>query len=246
MSWLCIELGAWFTSQDALYASERIFYFVNQARGDRRLPVSHHIQVGASTISRLADIVKTAQCSLSDAIKISAEWEHFWSVYFSMPGGGTPRAGAASMLPDADSSIKKAWEASPQYKKMQSERGRAMAQATRPNPGVSLRPNPETSGEEQTSHWCRGRPGVEPRSLARVEVASAASHPRCSWEHHHLVRESVIGQEALVWNIVRNLAISLSATWPSGYHKAVALRDQLAQEMVGSRWQPHEWKPLMV
>ena len=91
-----------------LYASERILHFVNQTNGDRRPPVSHYIQVRASTISRLADTVKTTQCSLSDAIKISAEWEHFSSFYFSTLGGGTPRAGAASVLPDVDSSIKKA------------------------------------------------------------------------------------------------------------------------------------------
>ena len=148
LSWLAVEMGDWFTFQDALYASERILYFIHQTHGERRPPVFHFIQAWASTITRMADIVKTTSCSLAQAITRSAEWEHFWTFYSQPHSGGVPTR-PPSVLPDPDTNMKKALENFPQYRKIQAERDKAMAEVKKSQRGaLDLRPNPETRKED--------------------------------------------------------------------------------------------------
>ena len=148
LSLLAVEMGDWFTFQDALYASERILYFIHQTHGERRPPVSHFIQAWASTITRMADIVKTTSCSLAQAITRSAEWEHFWTFYSQPHSGGVPTR-PPSVLPDPDTNMKKALENPPQYRKMQAERDKAMAEVKKRQRGaLDLRPNPEMRKED--------------------------------------------------------------------------------------------------
>ena len=79
VAYLSIEFLNWFSFQDSLYSSERILYFLNQTNADRRPPVHHVTQAWASAIARMVDIVRTTGCTFGEAVKRSAEWEHYFS-----------------------------------------------------------------------------------------------------------------------------------------------------------------------
>ena len=159
MSWLSIELGQWFTSQDALYASERVLSFVNATHGAARPPVSHCVQAWANTVTRLADIVKTKGCTLAEAIMRSAEWEHFWT--FFTPGSSSAGPGRSSIPVIADNAdVKKAMMNSPEYRKMQGERDKALTALNRRDKSLVLRPNAEA--EKRPGEDYKGRQDAAP------------------------------------------------------------------------------------
>ena len=162
MSWLSIELGQRFTFQVALYASERVLSFVNATHGAARPPVSHYVQAWANMVTPVADIVKTNGCTLAEAIMRSAEWEHFWT--FFNPGSSSAGPGRSSIPVIADNhDVKKAMMNSPEYRKMQGERDKALTQLKRRDTSIVLRPNSEA--EERT--------GDEDRPLSPIKRAKS-------------------------------------------------------------------------
>ena len=75
----------------------------------------------ATTITRIADSVRTTGVSLGQAVKQTAHWEHVWTLY--VPPDSSPQK---SVLPDVDSEVKRQLEAQRQaLHKMKSERDKA-------------------------------------------------------------------------------------------------------------------------
>jgi len=146
VSYLAIDMGPWFTFQDAIFVSERLLQFIHQTQsGERRPSVQHFTAAWASTIVRMADIVKTTQVTLADAFKQSGQWEHYWT-FVANSNSSLPSKliGSASSDEKVTHELDKARE---ECRKLQSERDKATAMLKRPGRGeergVSLKPNKE-------------------------------------------------------------------------------------------------------
>ena len=146
VSYLAIDMGPWFTFQDAIFVSERLLQFIHQtSSGERRPSVQHFTAAWASTIVRMADIVKTTQVTLADAFKQSGQWEHYWT-FVANANSSLPSKliGSASSDEKVTHELDKARE---ECRKLQSERDKATAALKRSGRGeeggVSLKPNKE-------------------------------------------------------------------------------------------------------
>ena len=95
-AYVCIRKQKFFDLQTALFASEKIYSFVNTLFFGQMAPCSFYANAWASTVHYFAETIRVSGSSLIDAINNTGSWQHFWIGWTPptvVPGAVQPAGG---------------------------------------------------------------------------------------------------------------------------------------------------------
>ena len=112
VSYVSIRKGPWFTFQDAIFMSDKIYKFTTQSYGGMYAPTTFYVTAWASTINVFSEKIRIQNLSLAECVNNTGIWEHFWNSYSPpVTNASTPAGSSAPDLPkDLSDQLRRARE----------------------------------------------------------------------------------------------------------------------------------------
>ena len=114
VAYVTIRKKSWFSLQDAVFMSDKIYKFTNQSFNGYFAPTPFYLASWASTINSFSEKIRIQGMSLSQCVHTTGGWEHFWTS-FSPPtvsdrSAGTPGNVGPDMPRDLQDQLRRARE----------------------------------------------------------------------------------------------------------------------------------------
>ena len=96
MSWVCVNMPAFFSYQDAVFAEDRCLELLQWTKDGQHPPLSHVSTAWALTMRHFSDSIRTTGRPLSGLVRETGTWVHFWQSWTPKGGAAPPSGGGAA------------------------------------------------------------------------------------------------------------------------------------------------------